>query len=231
MGNSGAIELLNIPFQLRFNELWQCGAQRGNVNEIFAWNVILKWGNCRRAAQRCTDEHKHTIAFTRALQVATSSRSLSIHWHRFKVSLIDSRSNARTHTPCHNLRCHNSRHTQPITAHFKGLFVQLHLAARLQITAYRVKQRTVSQLTPPSRMSFMDKPMDCKKTVMPQRVYRQTHKHKQNTHAQACTVWINTFGRAAQTGSCSVRGSSEVIKLQEGPLSGQISTGFQQESV
>lgn len=60
--------------------------------------------------------------------------------------------------PRHNLRCQNSRHTQPITSHFKGLSAQLHLAARLSITAYWAKRGAVSELTSPSRMPFMDKP-------------------------------------------------------------------------
>lgn len=67
------------------------------------------------------------------------------------------------------------------------------------------------------------------KMETPQSDYRQkaTHTHaRPGPHSLAEHVWS-----AARTGSCSVRGSSEVIKLREGLLSGQISTGFQQESV
>lgn len=185
-------ELLNIPFQLCFNEVWQREAQRGNVDEIFAWNLILKRGNCRRDVQRdvgCLISHTQTTA---NIDSQEWTESLSSHTHTFTSEIygqlaqcdLQSYCCFKNCLSCHNLRCQNSRHTQPITAHFKGLFAQLHLAARLQITAYWAKQRTVSELTSPSRMPFMDKPIHCKKTEIPQRVLRQTHKHKQHTNSQ-----------------------------------------------
>lgn len=131
------------------------------------------------------------------------------------------------HAPCHNLRCQSRRHTQPITAHFKDLLVQLHLAAGLQIRAYRVKAE--NRFHPRAECLLRKKTTDSMKMETPQRVCRQkaAHTHtRRGPHSLAEHVWS-----AAWTGSCSVRGSSEVIKLREGLFSGQISTGSQRESV
>ena len=127
--------------------------------------------------------------------------------------------------PRHNLRCQNSRHTQPIMGHFKGLFAQLHLAAWLQIRAYWAERWTVSELTSPSRMPFMDKPIHCKKTGMHQRVQRKTHKHRPNK----VKPLDKRMQSEKQTRSCSVD-HQRYFKLQEERLSGQISTGFQLDS-
>lgn len=71
---------------------------------------------------------------------------------------------------------------------------------------YWVRQRIVSELTPPpSRTSFMGKPIHSKNREMPQRDHRQTHKHKQRTHTQTCTAWISTFGVQRRLGA-AVRG-------------------------
>lgn len=157
------------------------------------------------------------------------SRSQSTRWQWFKAILIDSHSSARMHTPCHNLRCQNSLHAQPIGRTSKAF--SANCIWQPGSKSQRVEQRTLSNWTSPeqnvshgltkTQQGNGNAPMTIQTSAQTYAKTR-THKHEPSPSGKAHLEY---------TGSCGARRSFEVIRLQERLLSGQISTGFQRESV
>lgn len=180
-----------------------------------------------------TDTHAGLKWFTRSFSL-TQARTCTFTCEIYRMlapSDLHSYCSSSNSPPRHNLHCQKSRHTQPIMAHFKGLFAQLHLAVQLQITAYWAKWRTVN--IPPAECllwinQYIVRKGSCTGEFTDIQI-QAAHTHTQATntsqHPLDKTIWC-----AVETTSWSKSRSFEVIKLQEGPLSGQISVGFQQES-
>lgn len=130
------------------------------------------------------------------------------------------------HTPRHNLRCQSSLRAQPIGRTSKAFSANCtwqpsSKSRRDERRAEQAPEQNASHGLTKTRRGNGNAPMTIPTSAQTYAKTR-THKHEPSPSGKA---------HLERAGSCRARGSSEVIKLRERLLSGQISTGFRRESV
>lgn len=205
------------------------------------WNICLKFnfkvgetaGGLRRHAQgdvglfeTHTDKHTHTHLHSQELFSFLTHTDSGLKWFTGSFSLT------HTHTHSHLV---TSCAVKIAATHSQSLHTSKAFSSNCIWQLDSKSQRTersgdlLLSLHPQQNAFYSHTDVHCKKKTRKPRRVHTTHKHT-NTSSKQTNTTQHTLN-AAQTGNCSVCRSSEVIKLREGSLSGQISTGFQHESV